>query len=204
MAQLSFQSLISCEFARERKLFLVFQSDSTDWFFKSVSWLCHFAFLPLLLTCSWCLISSYFFMCKCHWIYLVCSLFWGKEYCIGLFLWELPTTSIPNRNTCSWLTRPGRNPLPLPSGSYTVCILWASEFASQLKVAREEKNNNSQTKPKSPAGLTTRFYLSGKEKHGRALWDHYWTDTGRQEKRKTQVSWVSSLKASQSLCFFLN
>lgn len=35
----------------------------------------------------------------CHWIYLVCSLFWGKEYCIGLFLWELPTTSIPNRNT---------------------------------------------------------------------------------------------------------
>lgn len=23
----------------------------------------------------------------------------GKEYCIGLFLWELPATSIPNRNT---------------------------------------------------------------------------------------------------------
>lgn len=111
MVQLSSQLLISCssEFARERKLFLVFQTDSTDRFLKSVSWLCHFAFLPRVLSCSLCLISSYFFMCVTGFI-LFARYFGGrstaKVYSFGSYpqafqtethmlvtysIWEKPT-----------------------------------------------------------------------------------------------------------------
>lgn len=82
------------------KLFLVFHTDFDLFLFNPSLGSVILLFCPLVLSCSICIISFHF-LCvfKRHWIYLVYLLFWGKEYCIVLLLWELPTRSLPNRNT---------------------------------------------------------------------------------------------------------
>lgn len=60
---LSYLSVAQVNLPGKESFFWCFKLIRLIDFFKSVSWLCHFAFLPRVLSCSLCLISSYFFMC---------------------------------------------------------------------------------------------------------------------------------------------
>lgn len=73
-------------------------------------------------------------------------------------------------------------------------MLWGSEFASQLELARKKPQNNRQTPNPSRFDYQILSDRGGKVQKGSESTTELLL--GRQENKKTEVNWVSSLKVS--------